>query len=116
MALTFGFAPYIHRNLDEDYLLHMNKTANAYYQDVPQFFIQLVNNLLVGSRWKFIMQVSPVISAICTFNKLSRPLQGIKCKGSEFICYIFMIPVTIVFMLMFSKNEEGITDKYGAEY
>ena len=35
VALTFGFAPYIHRNLDEDYLLHMNKTANAYYQDVP---------------------------------------------------------------------------------
>ena len=116
VILTFGGAPYLYRNVDQDTLLHLNKTTNAYYQDMPQFFIQLLNNLMVGTGWTLIMQLSPIISSICTFNKLSRPLQGLKCKGSEFICYVFMIPVTIIFMMLFSKNEEGLTDEYGAEY
>jgi hypothetical protein len=116
VLLTFGGAPYVHRNIEESHLLHMNKTANAYYQDVPQFFIQLLNNMMIGTPWSLVQGASPIISAICTFNKLSRPLQGIKCKGSEFICYVFMVPITIVFMITFSKHEEGLTDKYGAEY
>ena len=35
VVLTLGGAPYLYRNVELDTLLHLNKTSNAYYQDVP---------------------------------------------------------------------------------